>query len=129
MHAHTDTTDLQGVRIVVTQPNATIGVTCDFIPGSDAQGCMVVLIGESENMTVNITRDDECTTKILQLASTLSDVFGFDIESDGSVSTLAIPGTISVTTGIPSCLPRNTMIQNSPTPGKCNGMLNHDYAT
>ena len=93
---------------------------CDFIPDSDAQGCMVVLLGESENTTVNLTRDDKCTIIILPLTTFLNDAFGFDIESDGSVGTLAIPGTIiSATAGDPLCLPKkiNARTQISPAPG------------
>ena len=110
--AHTDTTDLQAVNVVVTKASDTIEVTCDFISGSDAQGCMVVLVGQHENTTVNLTRDDECTTKPLSLTTLQNNVFGFDIEQDGSVSTLAIPGTISTRDNDdPLCLPNNTQLQ------------------
>ena len=79
---------------------------------------MVVLVWESENTTVNLTRDDKCIIKTSPLTTFLNDAFGFDIESDGSVGTLAIPGTISATTDDPHCLPRNAQIQISPAPGK-----------
>jgi hypothetical protein len=126
-YLHTDTTDLQRVHVDIAQGNATatIQVTCDYILGSDAQGCMVMLVGESKNTTINIARDDECTIKTLPLVTTLSDVFGFDIEYDGSVGTLAIPGTISAIADIPLCLSlKNATIQNSPAagPGKFRGI-------
>ena len=95
MHTCTVTTDLQGISVVVTEAKATIEVMCDFIPGSDAEGCMVVLVGELDNTIVNLTRDDDCTIKTLSLSTPLSDVFGFDIESDGSVGTLPISGIIT----------------------------------
>ena len=127
---HTDTTDLQGVQVNVIQASTgvRIQVTCDFILGSDAQGCMVVLVGQSENTTINITMDDECTVKILPHATTLSDIFGFDIEYDGSVGTLAIPGTITATADIPPCLSlNNTTTQEPPAagPGEYRGIGLH----
>ena len=72
-------------------------VQCDFITGSNAQGCMVVLVGEFGNITANLTRINPCT--ILTVNETLlslndTQVFGFDIESDGSVGSLAIRGEI-----------------------------------
>ena len=87
MHTCTVTTDLQGISVVVTEAKATIEVMYDFIPRSDAEGCMVVLVGELDNTIVNLTRDNDCTIKTLSLSTPLSDVFGFDIESDGSVGT------------------------------------------
>ena len=117
---HTDTTDLQDITIVVTQENATIEVMCDFIRGSDAQGCMVVMVGESENttVTVNLTRDNECTIKTLPLTTPLSDIFGFDVESDGSIGTIAIPGTISAQSDNPLCHPKRAIQINTPALGK-----------
>ena len=78
---------------------------------------MVVLLGESENTTVNLTRDDKCTIKPLPLTTYLNHAFGFDIESDGSVGTLAIPGTVSTTADDLLCLQKNARTQISPAPG------------
>ena len=70
-------------------------VQCDFISGSNAQGCMVVLVGEVNNITVNVTRNNPCTTLTVNVTKNCYDkVFGFDIESDGSVGTLAVPSVI-----------------------------------
>ena len=73
-------------------------IQCDFISGSDARGCMVVLVGEAFNRTVNLTRCATCSSAIVNVSYQLScfrDVLGFDIESDGSIGTLAIPGKLT----------------------------------
>ena len=70
-------------------------VQCDFITGSNAQGCMVVLVGELGNITANLTRINPCVTMTMNTTQNCYDnVFGFDIESDGSVGTLAVSGVI-----------------------------------
>ena len=59
---------------------------------------MVAVVGEFGNATMNLTRDNTRVTGILNVTHPLScfgKVFGFDIESDGSVGTLAVPGVIS----------------------------------
>ena len=71
-------------------------VQCDFITGSNAQGCMVVLVGEFDNITANLTRNNPCVSLAVNVTQNYcyDIVFGFDIESDGSVGTLAVPGVI-----------------------------------
>ena len=62
---------------------------------------MVKLIDEFGNITMtgNLTRGiGTCVIGILNVthsSSDVSEVFGYDIESDGSVGTLAVPGVIS----------------------------------
>lgn len=77
----------------------TIMVQCDFIAGSEARGCMVVLVDEFGNTTytVNLTRSSTCTAETLTLSTLPHDVFGVDLESDGSVGTIHIPGVVSNT--------------------------------
>lgn len=103
---HIDTTDVQQVIAFVEVNNAII-VQCYFIPGSDAQGCMVILIGELGNITVNLTRENLCrsTTLTINQALLLScyhEIIAFDIESDKSIGILAVSGSIvrSTTTGL-----------------------------
>ena len=77
--------------------NDVITVKCDFLANSDAQGCMVVLLGESNNLTVNITRDETisvCTVVVDAFNETFHTVLGFDIESDGSVYDIGVPGVV-----------------------------------
>ena len=76
-------------------------VQCYFITGSNAQGCMVVLVGEFDNITANLSNLEEKSSKVLTISHPLScyrEIFAFDIESDGSVGTLAVPGVFNSTT-------------------------------
>ena len=74
-------------------------VQCDFVNGSTAVGCMVVLVGQSDNITVNLTREGLNTSgrisRDLLQTTCITKVFGYDIESDGTVGTLAIEGELS----------------------------------
>ena len=104
---YADTTDVQNITVaeILENDNGSVPgmvlVQCDFIPGSDAQGCMVVLIGESDNTTVNLTRSGTlltaCMIQRLPITTTIINVFGYDIEFDGSVGTQQVPGTLLVT--------------------------------
>ena len=71
-------------------------VQCDFITGSNAKGCMVVLVGEFGNITRTINIINSCIMKIINSTEPLSfrEVFAYDIESDGSIGSLAVPGVI-----------------------------------
>ena len=77
-----------------------IRLQCDFITGSNALGRMVILVGEFNNITVNLTKENEetSTTKILSLNESFklcyysTGMVAYDIESDGTVGTLAVPG-------------------------------------
>ena len=73
-------------------------VHCNFINGSNAEGCLVVLVGEFDNITTNITQRYKSfitlnATSPLDL-SCYYDVFAYDIESDGSVGSLPVPGVL-----------------------------------
>ena len=116
-------TDVMSVRVVALQDidDATIMVMCDFISGADAQGYMKVLVGEMDNTTVNITREFLCTTGIIHLTLPLSchrEVIGFDIEFDGSVGTLAVPGAIIInrndTLTSSRCSPTTVTVKHPP---------------
>ena len=106
---HADTTDVQDVRVGLTvestsAPESTITVYCDYIANSDAQGCMVVLVSEFNNVTVNLTRIGGCSMKNFPgLDKKITAVFGFDIEKDGSIGTVAIPGSIKAITSSSWC--------------------------
>ena len=86
------------IRVVSNPSNSnTVTIECDFIKNSDAQGCMVVLEGEVDSEQLNLTRNNQSGRGVFVLKHPLScyeEVFGFDIESDGSVGTLAVPGVI-----------------------------------
>ena len=94
-----DTTDVQLVTATFDKNSNGFLVQCDFIPGSEAQGCMVVLVGESGNTAVNITRSDTSTIAVEFINVTCPPiiylrVIGYDIESDKSVSPLAVHGML-----------------------------------
>ena len=76
--------------------NTFFRVRCDFIFGSDARGCMVILIGELDNTTVNLTRetDTEMRINVAYSTSCYITVMAFDIEQDGSIGTIAVHGII-----------------------------------
>ena len=57
----TDTTDVQ--RVVAVQTDSDIiTVQCDFITGSDAEGCMVVLVCDDGYNTTAMLSSTECKT-------------------------------------------------------------------
>ena len=85
------------IRAVPLEDANAFMLQCNFINGSDAQGCMVVVVGQFGNVTRNLTRDSTNVTGIINIThplSCFSKVFGFDIELDGSVGTLAVPGIL-----------------------------------
>ena len=87
-------------------------VQCDFISGSNAQGCMVVLVGELGNITVDINNLEQNGSKIVNVSHPLScyhKIFAFDIESDGSNGTLAVPGVIMTSDNGAMCPPLTTV--------------------
>ena len=75
-------------------------IGCEFIEDSNAAGCQIVLTtnnGEQDyyNLTKNQNTNSTAIAVTLELPpSCYSGVKAFDIESDGSVGTLAIPGHI-----------------------------------
>ena len=107
------------IRAVTLEDANAFMLQCSFMNGSDAQGCMVVVVGQFGNATRNLTRNSTHVTGTLNVThplSCFSKVFGFDIESDGSVETLAIPGVLmmnSITTG--PCMPTTSEVKPSPS--------------
>ena len=98
--SHADTTDVQVVKVTLIEGANASTIQCEFIAGSDATGCMVVLIGfvaYHVNLTMNINtcRNSAITTITLEHPpSSYTGVEAFDIESDGSVGSLAVPGQL-----------------------------------
>ena len=81
--------------------NASI-IQCEFVVGSTASGCMVVLTGFGAyivNIILiqnrNISTNSVTTSVTLEHPpSCYTGVEAFDIESDGSVGSLAVPGQL-----------------------------------
>ena len=73
-------------------------------------------MGELENITVNL---DQNGCEVLNVSHPLScyhEIFAFDIESDGSVGTLAIPGVlVGERDDISSCLATTTAATTTTT--------------
>lgn len=96
---------MQVVNAVTMDNNTLITVQCEFITGSDAQGCMIVLVSNFENITVNLTKSSPCTVVELNVTQKIfefTEVFGYDIESNGSVGSLPIYGILSTNNNIPT---------------------------
>ena len=78
-----------------------IMLQCNFAIGSDARGCMVIIVSGCVNMTKNLTRSNNSkhitqTLNVSQAPNCFTGLFGYDIESDGSVGTLSVPGEIKI---------------------------------
>lgn len=104
--------------VPLEESNATFIIQCVFLTGSIAQGCMVVLEGQLDTITVNLTRNSWCAADVVDVslpASNYSEVIGYDIEYDGSVGMLAIHGVIlnNDSSTVP-CMPSGL----SPNPSK-----------
>ena len=93
-----DTTEVQRVVVVLLEKTNALKVQCDFITGSTARGCMVVLVGELDNMTT-LESNNPSMTKCLDPSDKVVDyqrVLGFAIEADGTVGSLGIPGELII---------------------------------
>ena len=106
--------------IVQEVESANFNVQCHFIPGSDAQGCMVLLIGQFDNHTMTLIRRraDMLHSEQLELKyRTLScyhSVVVYDVESDGSIGTLAVPGHLETSTSTNrQCLSTKDSLESS----------------
>ena len=75
-------------------------IQCEFITGSNAAGCMVLLTsenGQEEHYNLTKIPNMNCSTLTVTLKHPLSSyngVVAFDIESDGSIGSLAISGQL-----------------------------------
>ena len=90
---HIDTTDVQQLTVIFVKNREGFLVQCDFIPGSKAEGCMEVLVGELDNTTVSLTRVDTVAVEFINVTcppTNYVQVIGYDIESDKSIGPLAV---------------------------------------
>ena len=94
-----DTTDVQNISTVGLDDQRSFIIECEFISGSDAQGCLVVLVGELDNITTILTRtrtNNVGTVEVAHSPSPYFKVLAFDVEQDGLIGTVAIQGDIIV---------------------------------
>ena len=115
---HIDTTDVQTITVLVQEDISRFTLQCSFMDDSNAQGCMVVLVSsfgmEKRNLTRSETQSVEAMNVMYPL-SCYSRVYGYDIESDGSLGTLAVPGIIiRNSSGFVLCVPEELI----PRPSK-----------
>lgn len=94
-----DTTDIQSVEILELVYLDSVRISCRFMTGSDARGCMVILMGELSNATMSLTRKDDSVVAVAihTLPHSLTcyhQVVAFDIESNGKVGTVTVPGIL-----------------------------------
>ena len=131
-YTNTDTTDVQLITVDFDKRNTSILVQCDFIPGSEAQGCMVILVGELYNTTFNLERSDTVATQYINVTCpsiNYVQVIGHDVESDHSIGSLAVHGKLLFNNSIILCS-QNTMnhdLESNTGPGEFN--INYDYTS
>ena len=111
-------------KVKAVPVGSSILLQCKFIGGSDAQGCSVVLVGTSEinNATYTLIQNKTgsstgITERLINSTNPLScyqSVYGFDIESDGSVGALAVPGELLINTSMTTTC--NTQSTVTPSP-------------
>ena len=90
-----DTTDVQNISAVGLDDQRSFIIECEFISGSDAQGCLVILVGELDNITTILTRTSNVeTVEVANPPLSYFKVLAFDVEQDGSIGTVAIQGDI-----------------------------------
>lgn len=90
--------------------NMTFMVQCEFMTNSSARGCMVVLISTHDNETMKLIRskDSNSSVQVVNIKhppSCYQEVVAYDVESDGSIGSLPVHGTLMVTEML--CTPRN----------------------
>ena len=113
-----DTTDVQTVRVTLIEGLDALTIQCEFITGSNATGCMVVLTGLNEPYHVNLTRNPNSNSTTLTVAlehplSCYTGVKAFDIEADSSVGSVPVRGQLKTESGT-LCTPIVTTV----IPGK-----------
>ena len=115
---HIDTTDVQMITALVQEDNRRFTLQCSFMDNSNAQGCMVVLVSSFGTEKRNLTRSGIQSMEVVNVMyplSCYSRMYGYDIESDGSLGTLAILGIIAGnSSGFVLCVPEELI----PHPGK-----------
>ena len=99
------------VRALPTKDHRAFYVYCDFLEGSDAKGCMIVLSGTFNNVTVNILRTQPNSESVNDTVNVevptfcYNKMYAFDIEYDGVIGKLAIFGqlTMGMSSMVPQC--------------------------
>ena len=97
LYNNTDTTDVQMVKVTLMEGSQYASIQCEFIMGSKATGCTVVLTSEQGREDYCLIRNATTNSATLRVTlryvvSSYLEVEAFDIEFDDSNGSLAIPG-------------------------------------
>ena len=97
---NTVTTDVQMVKVTLMEGSQYASIQCQFIMGSKATGCVVVLTSEQEREDYRVIRNTTTNLATLrvnlrQVVSSYLEVEAFDIEFDDSIGSLAVPGVLN----------------------------------
>ncbi len=91
------TTDVEEVSFRLVD-NTTYSIQCSYISGSNARGCVFILVGGVEgvaNITGIINRTSSEGVKIeVPNIGNYREVLAFDLESDNTTGTLPVRGSI-----------------------------------
>ena len=88
---------MQNVSAVGLDDQHSFIIECEFISGSDTQGCLVILVRELDNITTILTRTNNVgTVEVAHSPLSYFKVLAFDVEQDGLIGTVATQGDIIV---------------------------------
>ncbi len=91
------TTDVERVSLCLEE-NTTYSIQCSYISGSNARGCVFILVGGVEgvaNITGIINRTSSEGVRIeVPNISNYRKMLAFDLESDNTTGTLPVRGSI-----------------------------------
>lgn len=109
MADNTDSTDVQMAEVTLMEGSQDASIQCEFIVGSKATGCLVALTSEQGQEDYRLMRNMMTNLATLRvtlrhIVSSYLEVEAFDIEYDGSVGSLAVPGILHVSPEIPGKL-------------------------
>ena len=107
------TTDVQRITVATLKEmkspdKSSVIVACNFITNSNAKGCIIHFIDNYNRtmMVVNLTRNATTnrTCALIESSEIINEVhvYGYDIEYDGSVGSLQVPGIVTVLDGVSS---------------------------
>ncbi len=88
---------MEGVRLCLVG-NTTYSIQCSYISGSNARGCVFILVGGVgvANITDIINRTSSEGVRIeIPNIDLYSEVLAFDLESDNTTDILAVRGNIT----------------------------------
>ena len=109
------------ITALAQEDNRSFILQCHFMDDSPAQGCMVVLVSsfgrENKTLIRNGTQSVDTVVNVIYPISCYTQVYGYDIDSDGSVGTLAVPvAIVRNSSSIALCVPEELKPRQSKLP-------------